>query len=227
MIGPVLDPDQPAVHPPRDLLQIVAVRQFVQTMLVPEPARHIHRQRRVRRHFVPIPIHGQVHANGAPVGHVVDAPGQLDQAAPFEPHAVARLRVAQIRSPLVGLSARQFLQVLQIAALVARLSQEMRPAQRRVDLRRLHSVHHRFVKKLELIRLRMQHREMELFGCQAARQTASQTPPACRRRAPPRRRATFVPSLASGMRRSPLARLARIARPPSAPRFPGFFRGSC
>src|SRR3546814_13635713 len=65
---------------------------------------------------------------------VVDAAGQLDQAATLEARPVARLGVAKIDAAVLGAAVGDLLGIAQAAAFMGDLGEDMRHAQRRVDL---------------------------------------------------------------------------------------------
>jgi hypothetical protein len=135
----------PAVDAPRDLGEVVRVRQFVEPLALPEQAgngkAHLGRGGLLR-------VADQVEPHQVAEGLVVGAPGDLHGPAALEAQAVAGLRVAQparqVARRLVALlrggGAPDLFHELQLARLVRQLRQKGRHAQRRVDAVRGHGV---------------------------------------------------------------------------------------
>src|SRR3546814_20645138 len=89
--GAIVEAVEAAVDAPGDLAQVVLVGEIVQLAAVPEPAGDIDGKVGIGRHQAGIGAVLEILAAGPAVVAVVDAAGQLDQAAPLDARPVARL----------------------------------------------------------------------------------------------------------------------------------------
>jgi hypothetical protein len=106
--SPVFEPIEPPVDALGDAGQIIGIGERVEVALGPEPACHIDAQIGIGCEQLGSGEEFSLPGDGASVFAVIGAPGQLDEPAPLEAAAIARLRIAQVTAAFVSLSAGDF-----------------------------------------------------------------------------------------------------------------------